>query len=203
MRKLLFTLLYFPIIVFGQNSTIRFFPLYPMPVAIFAEDKGIAFGTTLGYDFGISDNEAIEINFKPRIFILDGDEDAYELRFNINYKRFIRYNFYTSTGIGFNLYNYNSYGPDEYTDGNPDHTILFATGPNLAIGRRMMFNKRIFIDVGFGISVNFTSYSKTSKTRPLDDSISEPWEYITILTHNEKYISYLSHIVVFQFGYIL
>ena len=189
-------------ILFGQNSTIRLFPLYPMPVAIFAEDKGVAFGTTLGCDFGISDNKAIEFNFKPRLFFLDGDETAYEFRFNINYKRFLKYNFFSSTGIACNLYYYESYGLYSWDE----NTRIFTIGPNLVFGRRTMLNKHIFLDTGLGGNLNFTLLSRTlNNVAPLDwysDDMPAESDYSIEITHNQKYISYLSQILVFQFGYI-
>ena len=157
-------------IIFGQNSTIRLFPIYPMFTPVLT-DEGVgtlsvaAIGTTLGYDHKISDSESIEFNFKPRIHIFDGDQDASEFRSNINYKKFIKYNFYTSSGLGFNfIKSFSSWSPY----GGGDYSTILTIGPNLSFGRRTMFTKRFFLDFGLGFAFNYPVYNQIKKIRPID-----------------------------------
>ena len=190
-------------ILFGQNSTIRLFPIYSMFTPVLT-DEGVelfsvaAIGTTLGYDHKISDSESIEFNFKPRIHIFDGDQDASEFRSNINYKKFIKYNFYTSSGLGFNfIKSFSSWSPY----GGGDYATILTIGPNLSFGRRSMFTKRFFLDFGLGFAFNYPVYNQIKKTRPIDLEAND----VQFTTSNESgpKIYYFNHVLAFQFGYIL
>ena len=203
--KRLIILFIIPLAIMGQNNTIRIFPYYPMLTPFVAEEGSgfmsvVAFGTSLGYDHSISENESVEINFKPRIHIFDGDQDAYELRSNINYKRFLKYNFYTSSGLGINFLNtYSSWSPY----GGDDNTNILSIGPNLSFGRRTMFSNRFFLDFGLGFAFNYTIYNQAEKTSPIDSSLPyEEWEFYTYPEAQEK-MYYLTHVLAFQFGFIL
>jgi len=204
MIRLLLIFLYFPIIFFGQNSTIRFFPVYPMFTPVLNSEGASLFsvaalGATLGYDHGVSNTESIEFNLKPRIHIFDGEQDAYEVRVNINYKKFIKYNFYTSTGLGFNFIKiFSSWHPD-YAGG--DYETIVTISPNLSFGRRTMFSKRLFLDFGIGFMFNYPFYNKIKKTRPIN--IESNNIQFTTFTDSRRNSYYISHVLAFQFGYIL
>jgi hypothetical protein len=190
-------------IIFGQNSTIRLFPIYAMFTPVLT-DEGVgvlsvaAIGTTLGYDHKISDSESIEFNFKPRIHIFDGDQDASEFRSNINYKKFIKYNFYTSSGLGFNFTkSFSSWSPY----GGGDYSTILTIGPNLSFGRRTMFTKRLFLDFGLGFAFNYPVYNQIKKTRPIDLEANDL--QFTTFTESGPKNYYFNHVLAFQFGYIL
>jgi hypothetical protein len=157
-----------------------------------------AIGATLGYDHKISDSESIEVNFKPRIHIFDGDQDASEFRSNVNYKKFIKYNFYTSSGLGVNfIKSFSSWSPY----GGGDYATILTIGPNLSFGRRTMFTKRFFLDFGLGFAFNYPVYNQIKKTRPIDLEAND----LQFTTSNESgpKIYYFNHVLAFQFGYIL
>ena len=189
----------------AQNSTIRFFPLYPMSTIVLTEEgvgslSVVAFGTTLGYDYKISDIASIEFNFKPRIHIYDGDQDAYEIRNNVNYKKFMRYNFYTSSGLGFNfIKSFSSWSPY----GGHDKATIFTIGPNLSFGRRTNFTKRLFLDFGLGFALNYSIYNEIKKERPINPENDDyDWQFYTYTESGPK-IYYFAHVLAFQFGYVL
>tara|TARA_B100001758_G_scaffold158194_1_gene136359 strand:+ start:506 stop:1123 length:618 start_codon:yes stop_codon:yes gene_type:complete len=204
MKRFLFILLNIPIIIFGQNSSIRLFPIYPMFTPIITQ-KGLelnsmaAIGSTLGYDQKISDFESIEINFKPRIHIFDGEQEASDFRMNFNYKKFTKYNFYISSGLAFNfLKDFSSWSP--YYGGGDCSTIL-TIGPNLSFGRRTIFRKRFFLDFGLGFRFNYLFYNQIRKKRPIELE-SNNIQFTTFTDSGPKYY-FLDHVLTFQFGYIL
>ena len=170
--------------------------------AITSEGMGflsvLAFGTTLGYDHKISNNESIEFNFKPRIHIFDGDQDAIEFRNNFSYKKFIQYNFYTSSGLAVN---YIKYFTSMSPNGEGDYGTLLTLGPNLSIGRRTMFTNRFFVDLGLGVAFNYPVYHQVKKERVIDLNGNDV-QYYTYNETGERFY-YLTHIFAFQFGYII
>ncbi|MBT5750601.1 MAG: hypothetical protein HOI39_05680 [Flavobacteriales bacterium] len=189
--------------IIAQNSTIRFFPIYSMFTPVLTnEGLGVssvaAIGTTLGYDHKISDSESIEFNLKPRIHIFDGDQDASEFRSNVNYKKFIKYNFYTSSGLGFNfIQSFSSWSPY----GGGDYATILTVGPNLSFGRRTMFSKRFFLDFGLGFAFNYPVYHQIKKRRPIDLEANDV--QFSTFTESGPKIYYFNHVLAFQFGYIL
>ena len=203
MKRIVTILFLLPLSILAQNSTIRIFPIYPMfTPTITAEGIGIlsvaAIGSTLGYDYKISDNESIEFNFKPRVHIFDGDQDASELRSNFSYKKFMKYNFYTSIGLAVNYINtFTSMSPDGYGD----YGVLFTIGPNLSIGRRTMFTNRLFLDFGLGFAFNYPVYHQVKKERIISLE-SNDLQYYTY-TESAERIYYLTHVLAFQIGYVI
>ncbi len=200
MKKIIYILILLPNLLFSQEKqAIRVFPFYIGFDRPFTEDVSPYFGCTFGYDFQFDEHKYLDVTLKPRIFLLDGDKSAYELRNYINYKRFVKEKFYTSYGLGFHYYNSDSFGPVEYTDGNPDNNKVFSIGPNLIFGRRLVFNK-LFLDIGLGLSFNYMIYNKTRMTRVVNESATTPWEYTTSLVSEDK-ISYFNHLFSLQIGY--
>ena len=203
MKKAFIIFLALPLTIMAQNNAIRLFPIYLMPTIVLTEQgvgslSVVAIGTTIGYDHKISNNESIELNFKPRIHIYDGDQDASEFRSNVNYKRFLKYNFYTSSGLGFNfIKSFSSWSPY----GGGDYGTVLTIGPNLSFGRRTMFSKRVFLDFGLGFAFNYAVYNQIKKTRPIDLEANDV--QFTTFTESGPKIYYLNHVLAFQFGYIL
>lgn len=203
MKKLILILLVLPFSIIAQNTTIRVFPFYYMFTPVITEQgvgliSVMAFGTTLGYDQKISDEESIEFNFKPRIHIFDGDQDLCEFRSNINYKRFMKYNFYTSTGLSVNyMKSFTSMSPY----GHGDYATSYTIGPNISIGRRTMFTNRFFLDFGLGFSFNYSVYNNIEKTRAIDWEANDMQDYT--YTESGPKFYYLTHVLVFQFGFVL
>ena len=198
MKRVLIILFVLPFSIMAQNSTIRLFPIYPMLTPVLT-DEGVGFfsvvaiGTTLGYDHQISDSESIEFNFKPRIHIFDGDQDAREFRSNINYKKFIKYNFYTSSGLGFNfIKSFSSWSPF----GGGDYATILTIGPNLSFGRRKMFTKRFFVDFGLGFAFNYSIYNQIKKERPIDLEANDV-RFTTSIESGPR-IYYFNHVLVFN-----
>ena len=203
MRKLIFILLALPFFTFAQNTTVRISPFYPMISPIITKQgvgflSVMAFGSTLGYDQKISDNESIEFNFKPRIHIFDGDQDLKEYRSYINYKRFMKYNFYTSSGLAVN---YMKSFISMNADGSGDFATLYTIGPNISIGRRTMLTNRLFLDFGLGFAFNYPIYNNIERTKAVDWEADDV-QYYTEVESGPK-IFYLNHILAFQFGFIL
>ena len=194
--------IFFSTILIAQNNTIRISFPYLMPVSVFSDHTPFAFGITAGVDVGLSEQELIKINYKPRVFIIDGDAEAKEHRFILNYKRFLKNNFFVSSGISLNKYDYISYGP--YAKDIDE--ILFTIGPNVVFGKRYMLNNHLFTDMGLGFSLNFKAYNKSIfYTLPdnVDYDTANQSDYIAII-HDEPYTDYplFLHIFVFQFGYL-
>ena len=86
-------------------------------------------------------------------------------------------------------------------NGEGDYGTLLTLGPNLSIGRRTMFTDRFFVDLGLGVALNYPIYHQVKRERVVDLD-SNDVQYYTYNEPGERFL-YLTHIFVFQFGYIL
>ena len=192
----MYILFLLPNLLFAQDKhAIRLSPFYPGIIGNSFENFTPFFGSTIGYDFILSDKEVIGVDIKPRLHILDGEGSAYELRVNPHYKRFIKNNFFLLAGVGISYYHFeeNYYSIIE--------TNIYSFNPNLLIGRRNYFSKNFFLDVGMGLNAYISFYGVSKQKHPLDIDIPEPWEYNQITIKNLKYGHKFSYLGVFQLGY--
>ena len=166
MKKLLLILLCLPMIGFGQDFSLRSFPIYLVPSII---------GSSWGIDYHLNENAAVDINLHS--FLITGAHGSGNvINISSGYKKFSKKRYFIAYRI--KLMRYSDFSQDEFfcncydIDNNyiyytetEKRNLFYTLGPEINFGKRFYFTKKRkgFLDLGIGVSFNaFTLYSLKS-----------------------------------------
>ena len=191
MKKCLFLILFFPLILSSQEISIRALPLY---LGFYGYDYPYL-GSSLGIDYYINESECIGTNIGIKsIDLSDNTAVVYTIKSGL--KKFTKKHYFIAYNIKLCIWDENN---SEYWDNDTIYSYQdnrASIGPEISFGKRIYFSSynRFFLE--FDLSVGGGGYiqTSTSKREIIKDNL------ITRIRENDVGL-YLSPGFIIQIGY--